>query len=153
MKRRGRVASTQLSSLLLLTMAWATVWMRADAQPPEQQDKYQWLEDVSSPRSMAWVKEEDERSAKVEILDRKTKVLLIAGGPMREFIFLRNQLYRDRETEVDVLLQSAWPGISQDAHEVLYEFPKTAEELFAYDCIVAFDQGKSTAQIGVMPPA
>src|SRR5580700_7708290 len=46
-------------------MAWATVWMRADAQPPEQEDKYQWLEDVSSPQSMAWVKEEDERSAKV----------------------------------------------------------------------------------------
>lgn len=65
MKRRGQGASVQLSSLLLLTMAWATVWMRADAQPPEQQDKYQWLEDVSSPRSMAWVKEEDERSAKV----------------------------------------------------------------------------------------
>jgi prolyl oligopeptidase len=64
-KRRGQPATIQLSSLLLLTMAWATVWMRADAQPPEQQDKYQWLEDVSSPRSMAWVKEEDERSAKV----------------------------------------------------------------------------------------
>jgi hypothetical protein len=82
---------------------------------------------------------DDERSAKVEILDRKTKVLLIAGGPMREFIFLRNQLHRDRETEVDVWLQSARPGISQDANEVLYEFPKTAEELFAYDCIVGFD--------------
>ena len=61
MKQRGQGASTHLSSLLLL----ATLWMRADAQPPEQQDKYQWLEDVSSPRSMAWVKEEDERSAKV----------------------------------------------------------------------------------------
>ena len=39
--------------------------MRADTRTSEQQDKYQWLEDVSSPRSMAWVKEEDERSAKV----------------------------------------------------------------------------------------
>jgi prolyl oligopeptidase len=46
-------------------MAGATVWMRADDQVPAQQDKYQWLEDVSSPQSMAWVKEEDERSAKV----------------------------------------------------------------------------------------
>jgi prolyl oligopeptidase len=50
---------------LLLSTAWAAVWMRADTRTSEQQDKYQWLEDVSSPRSMAWVKVEDERSAKV----------------------------------------------------------------------------------------
>jgi prolyl oligopeptidase len=47
--------------LLLLAM----VWIRADGQTSEPQDKYQWLEDVSSPRSMAWVKAENERSAKV----------------------------------------------------------------------------------------
>jgi prolyl oligopeptidase len=48
------------ASLLL-----AMVWISADAQTSEPQDKYQWLEDVSSPRSMAWVKAENERSAKV----------------------------------------------------------------------------------------
>ena len=65
MKHRGIGLSVRLSSLLLLSTAWAAVWMRADTRTSEQQDKYQWLEDVSSPRSMAWVKEEDERSAKV----------------------------------------------------------------------------------------
>ena len=35
----------------------------AAAQTPT--DKYQWLEDVNSPRSMAWVKTENERSAKI----------------------------------------------------------------------------------------
>ncbi len=82
---------------------------------------------------------DNQKSAKVEIVDRKTKVLLFAGGPMREYIFLRNQLYRDKETTVDALLQSGRPGISQDADEVLFEFPKLADELFEYDCIVAFD--------------
>lgn len=82
---------------------------------------------------------DNQRSAKVEIVARKTKVLLFAGGPMREYIFLRNQLYRDRETTVHALLQSGRPGISQDADEVLFEFPKLADELFDYDCIVAFD--------------
>ena len=53
--------------------------------------------------------------------------------------FLRNLLYRDRETTVDVLLQSAQPGISQEAHNLLFEFPRTAVELFEYDAIVAFD--------------
>ena len=84
-------------------------------------------------------KKDNEKSAKVEIIERKTKVLLLAGGPTREFIFLRNQLYRDRESSVDVYLQTGKPGISQDADEVLQEFPKTADELFEYDCMVAFD--------------
>lgn len=85
--------------------------------------------------------DDNQRTAKVEIVDRKDRVLLLAGGPMREFIFLRNQLYRDetRGTHVTVLLQSARPGISQEAHEIIYEFPQTADELFEYDCIVAFD--------------
>lgn len=77
--------------------------------------------------------------AQIEIIDRPLRVLLFAGGPMREYHFLRNQLFRDKSVEVDVLLQSAREGISQDANRVLSEFPSTAEELFNYDCIVAFD--------------
>lgn len=82
---------------------------------------------------------DNEKTAKVEIIDRRTKVLLIAGGPMRDFLFLRNQLYRDKEVISDVWLQSGKPGISQEADEVLYKFPETEDELFAYDAIVAFD--------------
>ena len=84
-------------------------------------------------------KRDNEKTAKVEIVDRKTKVLLLAGGPTRDFIFLRNQLFRDKESTVDVMLQSARPGISQDAHEILTEFPNDPDELFEYDAVVAFD--------------
>jgi hypothetical protein len=85
--------------------------------------------------------EDNIRGAKVEVVDRKDKVLLLAGGPLRDFIFLRNQLFRDEThaTHVTVMLQSARPGISQEAHQIIYEFPQTADELFEYDCIVAFD--------------
>jgi hypothetical protein len=79
------------------------------------------------------------RAATVEVVERKNRVLLLAGGPTREFQFLRNLLYRDRETTVDVLLQSGVPGISQEAHHLLFQFPQTAVELFEYDVIVAFD--------------
>lgn len=79
------------------------------------------------------------RSAKVQIMDRKNRVLLFAGGPTREFRFLRNLLYRDKDTTVDVLLQTAKPGVSQEGDKVLYEFPELADELFEYDCIIAFD--------------
>ncbi|HUE73626.1 MAG TPA: VWA domain-containing protein [Pirellulaceae bacterium] len=85
-------------------------------------------------------KNDNEKTAKVEVIDKKTKVMLLAGGPHRDYIFLRNQLFRDKEeTTVDVLLQSAQPGSSQDADEVLLKFPEVADELFEYDCIVAFD--------------
>jgi len=75
----------------------------------------------------------------VEIIDPKTKVLLFAGGPTREYRFLRDQLFRDEGMMVDVLVQSAPSGIIQDADQVLHEFPSDKETLYQYDCIVAFD--------------
>ena len=50
---------------------------------------------------------DNSREADIEIVDRKSHVLLLADGPMREYQFLRNQLFRDRYTTVDVLLQAA----------------------------------------------
>ncbi|REJ90972.1 MAG: VWA domain-containing protein [Planctomycetota bacterium] len=80
----------------------------------------------------------------VEVVLRKTKVLLIAGGPTRDYRFLRNMLYRDKSSEVDVFLQSARDAVSQDANRVLAQFPTEVEELFDYDCIVAFDPDWTT---------
>jgi hypothetical protein len=82
---------------------------------------------------------DNQRSATVQIIDRRTRVLLFAGGPTREYRFLRNLLYRDREVEVHVLLQTADVGVSQESDELLFEFPTLPDELFDYDCIVAFD--------------
>lgn len=75
----------------------------------------------------------------LEVIDRKTRVLLVAGGPMRDYQFVRNLLHRDRTIDIDVLLQTGVPGISQESDNLLFEFPKTREELFNYDVIVAFD--------------
>jgi len=82
---------------------------------------------------------DDSKAANVEVVDRKTRVLLIAGGPSREYQFLRNMLYRDKDVASDVWLQTGVQGISQEADELLFEFPETSEDLFEYDCIVAFD--------------
>lgn len=96
-------------------------------------DKVQGGNDPTRPKT------DNEMLVKVDIVEQQTKVLLLAGGPTRDFIFLRNQLYRDKESIVHVMLQSGRPGISQDAHEILTEFPKDPDELFEYDAIVAFD--------------
>jgi hypothetical protein len=79
------------------------------------------------------------RQAIVEVIERKSRILTIAGGPTREYRFLRNQLYRDDEVTSDVWLQTAPEGIAQEADQMLESFPSTREELFEYDCIIAFD--------------
>ncbi|MFO1020542.1 MAG: vWA domain-containing protein [Planctomycetales bacterium] len=75
----------------------------------------------------------------IEMVERKTKVLMVAGGPMRDYQFVRNLLHRDRSIELNVWLQSGDPLISQESSKVLQEIPKTREELFQYDVILAFD--------------
>ncbi|MFZ5828440.1 MAG: VWA domain-containing protein, partial [Planctomycetota bacterium] len=77
--------------------------------------------------------------ADIEIVDRKIRVLLLAGGPSRDYQFLRDQLHRDKTVISDIVLQSGQLGISQDANKILDDFPTTREELYEYDCVVAFD--------------
>ncbi|MGQ0633126.1 MAG: VWA domain-containing protein [Planctomycetaceae bacterium] len=75
----------------------------------------------------------------VDIVDRKTRVLLLAGGPMRDYQFVRNLLNRDKTITLDVLLQTAVAGVSQESDDLLFAFPSDRESLFRYDVIVAFD--------------
>jgi hypothetical protein len=82
---------------------------------------------------------DNQQEVDVEIVDRKTKVLLVASGPTREYTFLRNMLKRDKEVSVDVWLQSAGEGASQDADTILADFPSTPQEMFQYDAVVGFD--------------
>jgi len=63
----------------------------------------------------------------------------MAGGPSREYQFMRNVLARDKSFAVDVILGTASEGVSQDARRILGAFPENAEALDAYDVIVAFD--------------
>ncbi|WP_158792337.1 prolyl oligopeptidase family protein [Granulicella sp. L60] len=53
-------------AIALTLSSWQIAHTQTAAQTTtEQPDNYQWLEDVSSPRSTAWVKSENERSAKI----------------------------------------------------------------------------------------
>ncbi|MCC9601726.1 VWA domain-containing protein [Stieleria sp. JC731] len=79
------------------------------------------------------------RDARYEVVARKLRVLVVAGGPTREYRFVRNLLYREKSIRLDAWLQSGQPGMSQDADSLLSEFPSTAAELFEYDAIAMFD--------------
>ncbi len=87
---------------------------------------------------------DNSRESELDVVDRETRVLIIASGPTREYRFLRDQLHRDRTMKVDVLLQTAQTGMSQDADDILSEFPSTREDLYQYDTIIAFDPDWTT---------
>ncbi len=101
-------------------------------------------------RPVADLREQDladnEIRKSIRIIDRKTRVLLIAGGPTREYRFVRNMLYRHPAIDVHLWLQSVDPTtagqVSQESNRPegpLTEFPATAAELYEYDAIIAFD--------------
>ncbi|MEO1981914.1 MAG: vWA domain-containing protein, partial [Fuerstiella sp.] len=73
--------------------------------------------------------DDNQRRREVEITDRKQKVLVISSGPMREYRFVRNALYRHSGIESDVWLQTVTNEnlgfVSQEAEKLLTSFPKT----------------------------
>jgi hypothetical protein len=87
--------------------------------------------------------DDNERRRTIEVTDRRMKVLLISSGPMRDYQFVRNTLFRHSGVESDVWLQSVTDEnigfVSQEAKKLLTKFPATEAELFEYDVIVAFD--------------
>jgi len=62
---KGRVRSSAFPLVAISGIMLASITLLDAQAPSESGDKYQWLEDVSGERSMAWVKTENERSAKV----------------------------------------------------------------------------------------
>jgi len=62
MQLRSHYTAVLLTVFIGTTLGWVDAQAQNTTEPP---DKYQWLEDVSGERSMAWVNAENARSAKV----------------------------------------------------------------------------------------
>ena len=103
-----------------------------------QQGKRRFFVEVDSPEGEMDASD-NQQSTLVQVIERKNRVLLVAGGPTRDYQFLRNQLFRDENVELDVWLQLARPGADQESDQLLFRFPESMEALDQYDCIVAFD--------------
>ncbi|MEM6330755.1 MAG: hypothetical protein AAF790_10945 [Planctomycetota bacterium] len=139
-----RDASAEQSSAVLIESKPHTCSTSAGPQPvsfkvtPDKPGAFVYTL-TASPLPGEARRDDNSREAAIEVVDRTTTVLLWAGGPSRDYRFLRDQLQRDDAFVVDVLLDSASPSASQDAREVLSEFPATAAALNAYDVVAAFD--------------
>lgn len=90
-------------------------------------------------RVVEFNEEDNQTTVAVNVSDKPTRVLLVAGGPMRDYQFVRNLLFRHKSVDVDVLLQTAGAGTSQESNAMLAAFPATREQLYEYDVVIAFD--------------
>jgi hypothetical protein len=113
-------------------------------QTPTVAGGFEFFVRAKPPAGVREISDEDnERRKTVNVIDRKLHVLLIAGGPMRDYRFLHTMLNRHSSIDVDVWLQTVSAvtasQVSQDAKRILVDFPRTPAELFDYDVVVAFD--------------
>ncbi len=88
------------------------------------------------------VAEDNSRQTTVNVIDSRTRVLLVAGGPSWEYRFLSRLLERDDTFDVSCWLQSADLSAVRDGNTIIDHFPTMAEEFFEYDVIILMDPDK-----------
>ena len=89
------------------------------------------------------VVDDNSKQATVNVIDSRTRVLLISGGPSWDYRFLSRLLQRDETVDVSCWLQSADLAAVRDGNTVIDHLPALAEELFEYDVILMLDPDKS----------
>ena len=91
------------------------------------------------------------RDARYEVVGEKLKVLAVAGGPTREYRFVRNMLYRDNSIQLDAWLQTGQPGIQPGRGQHPDAISNHCRRTLQYDAIVMFDpidgSGKRTVAV------
>lgn len=85
------------------------------------------------------IESDNRRATTVEVLEAKTRVLLVAGSPTWDFRMARNLLLRDRTIDLSVWLQSLDREARQEGNTVIEKLPSTPPELFAYDVLAFID--------------
>lgn len=88
------------------------------------------------------VRENNELSHLLKVVDEKTRVLFVDNYPRWEYRKLKNALIRDHSVEAWCFLQSADPDFPQECTaglEPLVELPRTMQELCKYDVIIFGD--------------
>lgn len=99
-----------------------------------------WVYDVKLlPPAQDVNQQDNSLDTEVRVVEPQSTVLIIAGGPTREYQFVRNLLFRDKSVQSHIFLQTGGPGMSQEADRLLTEFPKSLSEMAQYDCVIAFD--------------
>lgn len=82
---------------------------------------------------------ERELTPRIQVLDDKLKILLVAGAPSYDYRYLMRLLERDETVELSTWLQSADINAVRDGNEVITELPVGTEKLNVYDAVILMD--------------
>ncbi|MGQ9650131.1 MAG: hypothetical protein ACUVXJ_08470 [Phycisphaerae bacterium] len=85
------------------------------------------------------IAEDNQREISVRGLEKKMRVLLVAGAPSWEYTYLSRLLTRDATVDVSCWLQSADQDAVRDGGTIITHLPRKQEELAVYDCIILMD--------------
>ncbi len=88
------------------------------------------------------VTEDNSKQTTVNVIDTRTRVLLIAGEPSWDYRYVTTLLQRDDTIDVSCWLQSADLSAVRDGDIVIDHLPTAAEELFQYDVVILMDPDK-----------
>jgi hypothetical protein len=91
------------------------------------------------PRADEVVKDNNQQSTQIRIIDGKIKVLLVDQAPRWEFKYLQAMLLRDRRVELKCVLQEVDPGLASAGSVYLSQFPTDKKDLFHYDLVIFGD--------------
>ena len=106
---------------------------------PERTGDFE-LEASIEPRADETVKDNNSRTQRLRVIDKKIKVLLVEQAPRWEYRYLQAMLMRDRRIEVKVVLFEGDPSISRgEGTPYLEGFPTRKDDLYKYDLILFGD--------------
>lgn len=96
---------------------------------------------IVPPEGETSIPERHEKAVAVEVLDRRLRMLLLAGGSSHEFQILRQLLIRDKTIDVSCWLQSADEKFPQEGNiDVRIDrLPEELKEFDPYDVVVMID--------------
>jgi len=83
--------------------------------------------------------ENNEYVLKVKVVKRTLRLLLIAGRPTREYLYLVPALLRDPVVELSVWLQSSDIDYVQQGNRCIERLPRSPEEWGKFDVAILFD--------------
>lgn len=109
---------------------------------PESVGRYTYTVQVP-PLPDETIAEDNSRQITVNVIDARTRALLVSGEPSWTYRYLTTLLQRDDTIDVSCWLQSADMTAVRDGDTIIDHLPNTAEELFAYDVIVLLDPDKT----------
>jgi len=85
------------------------------------------------------VVDDNSQQVTVNVIDARTRVLVISGGPSWDYRFLTRLLERDDTIDVSCWLQSADLSSVRDGNTIIDHLPRLPEELLEYDAIILMD--------------